>query len=120
LDTKTELNDYQVATYLRVIQEDVRSLPKVEQRWTSARSADPNRALERQAFHAEWQDTMDMVELLTEAYEARALSEAHMAQLLQLAPLLAEAIPTLRRLELREPPPELLQRLLAATPSLSA
>lgn len=65
---------------------------------------------ERQAFPLEWHDVMDRFRSLVELADRGALQPSDMVDLRARADELTELLPTMQRLRLRQPDPDVLQR----------
>jgi hypothetical protein len=113
VDSKATLTESRWDVDLRVVREDLLALPLAETHWADSSIPVQDRERDRSAFYHEWDDTVDRFEALAAAFDAQRLPEAPAALFRELVALVRNVVPTLRRLRLREPDTELLQRLVA-------
>lgn len=96
---------------IEVLKQEVQRLRTTEATWVTV---DPE---DRVAFRAEWRNLMDVFGHVVAAYDAGRLPADLQPQLIELSVRLAELAPTLERLRLRQPDPEILARLRLAAAS---
>lgn len=89
--------------HLQTASRQLRDLPVAEQSWSDAALPSDEQDRERMAFRAEWDDTVDRIGRLVQAFDGKALSSEQGARLADLLALLRSRQPDLRRLRLREP-----------------
>jgi hypothetical protein len=94
-----------------VVTREAQRLPAVEATWAAL---DPE---DRVAFRAEWHDLMDVFVHLVTVYETGRLAARDIPSFHSLAAALVAMLPTMERLRLRQPDPDVLARvnLAAAT-----
>jgi hypothetical protein len=96
---------------IEVVKREARRLRAVEATWATL---DPE---DRVAFRAEWHDLMDIFDHLVAASEAGRLEEGDERDLKAVAIALTAALPTMERLRLRRPDPDVLVRMKLAAAS---
>ena len=105
------LSQERVAALLDSVRDDLRRLPRVEQRWNDPRRSPLERERDQQATFHEWQATMERFELLAGAFLAGNLPPDMVQPFAELVEQLQPLLSTVERLGLQRPSPALLERL---------
>ena len=92
--------------YLASLRRWMLRLRWIDEVWNSP-DLDPR---ERQAFPLEWSNVVDRLAKVQQLAERGALSPAARVELRSVAEELTELLPTMQRLKLRQPDPEVLAR----------
>jgi len=93
---------------IEIIKREAQRVLTVEAAWAASEPED------RVAFRAEWHNQMDIFRHLVVAYTDGRLPDQDMQDLRTIAAILDSATPTLKRLRLRQPDPQILVRLRLA------
>jgi len=96
---------------LEILAREAQRLPAVEATWATL---DPE---DRVAFRAEWHDLMDVFVHLVTAYEAGRLAARDVPSPHSLVAALVTLLPTMERMRLRQPDPDMLARVWLAAAS---
>jgi len=96
---------------IEVVTQEAQRLPTVEATWPALDAED------RVAFRAEWHDLMDVFVHLIMTYEAGRLAARDVPALHSLVATLIAVLPTMERMRLRQPDPEMLKRIRLAAAS---
>jgi hypothetical protein len=96
---------------IEVVTQEAQRLPAVEAAWATL---DPE---DRVAFRAEWHDLMDVFAHLVTTYEAGRLAARDVPRLHSLVTALVTLLPTMERMRLRQPDPDVVARVKLAAAS---
>jgi hypothetical protein len=105
------LSQERVAALLDSVRDDLRRLPRAEQRWNDPRRPPLERERDQQATFHEWQATMERFELLADAFLAGNLPPDMVQPFAELVDELQRLLPTVERLGLQRPSPAVMERL---------
>lgn len=120
VDPATALSNRQIDTWIRVIGKALQDLPEAERHWSDPDAPDDDRVRDLLAFHAEWDEKVTRFADLAAAYESGHFSSDQDTRFRELVTLLYRTLPALRRLHLRVPSPDLVQRLVVRCSPRSA
>jgi len=105
------LSHERVTALLDSVRDDLKRLPRAEQRWSDPLRSPLERERDQQATFHEWQATVERFELLAGVYLAGNLPAGLEPSFADLVEELQRLLPTVERLGLQRPPAPLMERL---------
>ena len=105
------LSHERVTSLLDGVRDDLKRLPRAEQRWSDPLRSPPERERDQQATFHEWQATVERFELLADVFLAGNLPADMERLFAELVDELQRLLPTVERLGLQRPSAAVMERL---------